>query len=154
MKIFIGADHRGYKFKNELVEWLKNQGHVVEDVGAAEYDDQDDYPDFGLRVGEKVAEYQGEARGIGVCHSGVGVAVAANKVSGVRAGLIHEPELARLAREDDDLNVLALGAGFIDREKAKQVIEIFLTTNFSGLARHQRRIDKIKQYETKKSIGA
>lgn len=146
MRVTIGADHRGFKLKNELKEWLRNQGYEVEDVGPVVYDEGDDYPDFALKVAEKVKD---GGLGIVVCGSGVGMAVAANKVPGIRAGLIHDPALARVARKHDDLNVLALGSDFISADQAKAVVKTWLETKYSGEERHTRRIKKIEEYENK-----
>lgn len=151
MKVYVGSDHRGFQLKNELKDWLVSEGYEVEDVGPAAYDQSDDYPDFAVKVAEGVARRQAEgaaeALGIVVCGSGVGMAVAANKVRGVRAGLIHDPALARVAREHDDLNVLALGSDFITTDQAKTVAHTWLTTQYSGEERHTRRIHKIEAYE-------
>lgn len=116
------------------------------DLGAHEYDEADDYPGFAFQVGEKVVQQPG-SRGIVVCGSGTGADVAANKVRGVRAALVHDPALAKFAQEHDDLNVLALGSNFIDEAKAKEVVETWLATNYSGEARHTRRIKQIEEYE-------
>lgn len=149
MHVIIGADHRGFKLKSELKDWLTGQGHEVEDVGPEAYDKRDDYPDFALKVAEKVAlrQAQGKRLGIVVCGSGVGMAVAANKVPGIRAGLVHDPAMARVAREHDDLNVLALGSDFISVDQAKEVVKTWLETKYSGEERHTRRIKKIEEYE-------
>lgn len=143
MKIFLGADHRGFALKNELAAWLKGEGYTVEDLGAAEYVADDDYPDYGFAVGKAVAESPRERRGIVVCGSGVGIAVAANKVPGIRAALMHDPAIAAASRNDDDTNVLALGADYLNLETAKEVAMRWLATPFSGEARHQRRINKL-----------
>lgn len=147
MEIYLGADHRGLKLKNALREWLVGEGHTVEDLGAEELHEDDDYPDFGIAVARAVGEKPTERLGIVVCGSGVGMAVVAGKVPGVRAGLIHDPLIAEAARRDDNTNVLALGADFISVENAKEVVQAWLNTAFSRQPRHQRRIDKISQYE-------
>ena len=150
MDIYIGADHRGYEMKGELIEWLKSEGHEVEDMGATELDETDDYPDYGIKVAEAVALRQAQGKrsmGILLCGSGVGMAVAAGKVDGIRAALIHDVEIARAARNDDDINVLAIGSDYIDVEVVKEVLAKWLATSFSGEARHVRRIGKITEYE-------
>lgn len=144
MHVIVGADHRGFKLKNELKEWLNSQGYEIEDVGPEAYDKRDDYPDFALKVAEKI---KNEDLGIVICGSGVGMAVAANKVPGIRAGLVHDPAMARVAREHDDLNVLALGSDFISVDQAKEVVKTWLETKYSGEERHTRRIKKIEEYE-------
>lgn len=131
--------------KEGLVAWLREQAHDVHDVGAAEYAGDDDYPEYAAAVGEEVAR-DTQARGIVLCGSGTGVAVAANKVKGIRAALIHDEKIAHAARNDDDVNVLALGADYISIEDAKKVIAVFLETPFSGEDRHMRRIGKIENY--------
>jgi len=146
-EIFIGADHQGFELKNILRDWLTEQGHTVTDFGPEKIDTNDDYPDYGLRVAEAVAQKPNERLGILICASGVGMAVAADKVKGVRAGLIHHPLIARAARADDNINVLALGAQYISADEAKEVVKAWLETPFSGAERHQRRLDKIQHYE-------
>lgn len=146
MEIYLGADHRGFKLKNRLRDWLKEQGHAVVDVGPKEYDKTDDYPDFAFEVAKNARDGK---LGIVICGSGAGMAVAANKVRGVRAALIHDPELARAAKSDDDINVLALGSDFISEERAKEVVETWLSSQYSGEERHTRRIKKIEEYEQK-----
>ncbi len=142
MKIFLAADHRGFRLKKELAVWLATEGHEVVDLGAAEETPDDDYPTYGFAVANAVAK-ENNTRGIAVCGSGVGIAVAANKVAGIRAALIHDPAVVAAARNDDDINVLALGADFITLEAAKAVITPFLTTAFSGEDRHVRRLKEI-----------
>src|SRR5688572_10419843 len=116
MNIYIAADHRGFVLKNELAAWLTREGHTVNDLGAATLNKDDDYPDFAVAVARAVAEAPHNRRGIALCGSGVGVAVVANKVAGIRAALIHDPAIAAAARADDDTNVLALGADYVTLE--------------------------------------
>lgn len=145
--IFLGADHRGFELKNQLRDWLKEQKYSVVDLGADALKSDDDYPEYALNVAQAVAEDPDNRRGIVLCGSGVGVAVMANKVPGIRAALVHDPALIEAAQRDDNLNVLALGASFISFEQAKDVISAWLKTHFSGEERHQRRINKIASYE-------
>ena len=147
MNIYIAADHNGYQMKNELVEWLQNQKHEVTDFGADEFDKGDDYPDFGIKVAKAVAEDPDNRYGIVLCGSGVGMAVVADKVPGIRAALIHDPAIAEAGQRDDNINVLALGADYINIERAQEVITSWLNTPFSGEERHERRIQKITDYE-------
>ena len=147
MEIYLGADHRGFELKNKIREWLKEKGHTVHDVGAEKLDQNDDYPGYAFKVAEAVAEQPHERRGIVLCGSGAGMAVAGNKVPGVRAVLTHDEKLIAAARQDDDVNVLALGADFISEEAARTVIETFLTTAFDPAERHIRRVGEILQYE-------
>lgn len=146
MTIYIGADHRGYAMKEGLVAWLREQGHDVQDMGAVEIASADDYPDYAHAVAHEVGG-DTESRGILLCGSGTGMAVAANKINGVRAALIHDAQIAKAGRQDDDLNVLALGADYISLEDAKEVISVFLETQFSGEERHIKRIAKISELE-------
>lgn len=146
MQIYLGSDHRGFELKNRLRGWLEQAGHSVHDMGPSVYQPTDDYPDYAFLVAERVKN-EASATGIVMCGSGVGMAVAANKVAGVRAGLIHDPDMAIVAREHDDINVLALGSDFIDFQQAKQVVEKWLKASYSGEVRHSRRIKKIEDYE-------
>lgn len=145
MTIYLGADHRGYQLKADLTSWLREQGHQVEDLGNTEYDPDDDFPDFAFPVAEKVAA-QPESRGIVICGSGVGVSVAANKVAGIRSVLALTPQVARLARRDDDINVLALASDLTDVDQAKEVVTAFLSTAFDDTPRRRRRLEKIEGY--------
>lgn len=146
MKIFIGADHRGFELKQHLITWLKSQNHEVVDCGNATHDPSDDYPDFAIKVGEDVVTAK-DSYGIVICGSGAGVAIAANKVIGVRCAQGFTPEGVKNMRADDDVNVLALGADELSVKDAEQMVETFLTTKFSGEERHKRRTDKIFAYE-------
>lgn len=119
-------------------------------MGAAELDQDDDYPDYGITVAEAVAENPRDYYGVLVCGSGVGMAVVANKVPGIRAALIHDPEIAAAAQRDDDINVVALGADYIDAARAKEVLQAWLATPFAGEARYQRRLDTITEYERRR----
>jgi ribose 5-phosphate isomerase B len=146
MRIAIGCDHAGFPIKAALVEEIKRAGHTVEDLGA--FDEQpSDYPDFARAVAERIASLRAD-RGVVVCGSGVGASVAANKVPRVRAALCHDTFSARQGVEDDDLNVLCLGARVIGPELAKEVLLAFLQARFSHAERHARRLGKIKAIET------
>ena len=146
MRIVIGCDHAGFALKSALVEDIKRAGHEVEDVGA--FDEQpSDYPDFARAVAERIASLRAD-RGVLICGSGVGASVAANKVPRVRAALCHDTFSARQGVEDDDLNVLCLGARVIGPELAKEVLLAFLKAQFSHAERHARRLGKIKAIET------
>lgn len=149
MDLYLAADHKGFALKNKLRDWLQSTGNVVFDLGAAVLDPDDDYPDYALKVAQAVAEDADHRRGIVVCGSGVGMAVVADKVPGIRAGLIHDSVLAKAARNDDDINVIALGADFISDTEAKHAVEAWLATNFSGEERHKRRLKKISEIEKK-----
>ncbi|MDO8584807.1 MAG: RpiB/LacA/LacB family sugar-phosphate isomerase [bacterium] len=147
MKIFIGADHRGYNLKESLRAKLLKEGNEVIDMGGSG-DPADDYPDFAEKVGEAVSK-DSEAKGILICGSGVGVLIAANKIKGVRASLIFEPKQGRDARADEDPNVLTLSADYTTEEKARQIVDAWLSTPFSGVERHARRVGKIAAIEQK-----
>lgn len=149
MIIYIGADHRGFYLKETLKQALKNDGYEVIDLGNAESDGNDDYPDFAGAVAEKVAGTGGEVRGIVICGSGIGVDVVANKFSGVRSALALSPDQVRAGRQDDDVNVLSLAADFIKPEDALAVVNVFLSTPFKKEERYSRRLGKISELENK-----
>lgn len=144
--IYIGSDHRGFELKKKIKEKLQAHNYQFEDVGANEFNPNDDYTDFAIRTAEKVAENQ-ENYGVLLCGSGVGVCIASNKVKGIRAALIDNLEIVKKSREDDDINILCLPADFIDENLAWEIIEIFLNTEFIANEKHLRRIEKIKTYE-------
>lgn len=145
MKIAVGCDHAGFPLKQELVPWLKQLGYEVLDVGTHS-SDAVDYPDFAQAVGKEVVAGNVE-RGIVVCGSGVGACVAANKMKGIRAGVCHDTFSARQGVEDDDMNTLCLGARIIGGELARDVVRAYLDARFSGLDRHQRRLNKVLAIE-------
>ncbi len=146
MKIAIGADHGGYPLKQDLIPFLSAEGHEIIDLGAHSFDPSDDYPDFAGAVARAVAA-GGTERGILVCGSGVGASVAANKFPGVRASVCHDTFSAHQGVEDDDMNVLCLGARIIGTELAREITGRFISARFSGLERHQRRVGKVKGFE-------
>lgn len=145
LHVAIGADHGGFKLKQELVDRLADSLDIV-DKGADEYDATDDYPDFVERVGRAVAEGEVD-RGIIICGSGVGACVAANKMPGVRACVCHDTYSAHQGVEHDDLNVLCLGARVIGVEVATELTVAFLMARFSGEERHARRLEKVAALE-------
>ena len=146
--IYIGADHRGFKLKEKIGQYLDNLGYDWEDAGNRKYDQEDDYSDFGIRAAEKTAENEG--KGIVVCGSGVGICVAANKVKGIRAGLITSKKQAEAARKDDDINMLCLSADNLSDEENLEIVKVFLETEFLGEEKHVRRVSKISDYEAEK----
>ncbi|MDP3997445.1 MAG: RpiB/LacA/LacB family sugar-phosphate isomerase [bacterium] len=146
MKVFLAADHRGFTLKEELKSWLEEEGREVVDLGAESLVEDDDYSQYGIKLGEAVEAEPGSF-GVGVCGSGIGMAVAANKVRSVRTGLVHDVEIVKIGRSDDNMNVLALGADFISLEQAKEVVRVFLDTAFVNNERHQRRLNEISAYE-------
>lgn len=143
MKIYLGADHRGYKLKEGLKKYLVDSGYDVLDCGNAVYDPQDDYPDFAKAVAGKVAVNQ-DNRGILICGSGAGMAIVANKVAGIRAALAVTPPHAFMLCNDENVNVLAISAELTTPDVAKNITDVFLTTSFSTEERHRRRVKKIE----------
>jgi ribose 5-phosphate isomerase B len=144
MKIYIGADHRGYQLKEFLKDKLTD--HDVIDMGALEHTPTDDAVDFAALVGQKVAGDQ-EARGVLICGSGAAMCIAANKIGGIRCSVGHSVEEVRASRHDDDLNVLALPADFISQDEAVDIVKAFLTTEFAPEERFIRRIAKTMELE-------
>ena len=142
MRIALAADHAGYLLKDELVRWLREQGHEVSDLGT-NGPESVDYPLFGRKLAEAVAAGDAE-RGIAVCGSGIGISIAVNRNPECRCARVDEPLSAQLAREHNDANVLALGARLIGSDMAKACVQAFLDTNFAG-GRHQRRVDQLSQ---------
>lgn len=140
MKIAIGADHAGFELKETLIDFLKNQGHDLHDFGTHSADSVD-YPDFAHPVSNAVADNEATL-GILICGSANGVAMSANKHKDIRAAICWNVELAELARQHNDANILCLPARFIGTELAKEIADKFLKEGFEG-GRHQRRVDKI-----------
>lgn len=144
MQIAIGSDHAGFEQKQALIAYLQELGHEVKDFGP-DSDDRVDYPDYAAPVGKAVAA--GEAdRGVLICGTGIGMAVAADKIKGVRAATIVTPEFADLARRHNNLNVIALSGRFVDLELNKKILATFLTSEFEG-GRHEGRVAKIMQLD-------
>ncbi len=148
MRIAIGSDHAGFEMKEKLKERLCGLGHEVEDVGT-HTDEPVDYPDFAAAVGRTVASGEVE-RGVLVCGSGIGAAVAANKIDGIRAANVSDPELAAMSRRHNDANVVTLGARYLIDDAAREIVDAFIATEFEG-GRHQRRVDKITALERGRS---
>jgi len=146
MKIVIAADHGGFQYKEIFLQEIKQQGHEITDLGAFKEDRSDDYPDYAIAVANAVLSGQAE-RGILICGSGVGVAVAANKFKDIRAGVCHDTYSAHQCVEHDDVNVLCIGQRVIGIELAREIIITFLGAKFSKEARHQRRLEKVKAIE-------
>lgn len=140
LRIAIASDHAAIDLKAQLVAWLRDAGHDVADLGP-DNDARVDYPDFGYKLAAAIAE--GTAtRGIALCGSGIGISIAVNRTPACRCALVSEPLSAKLAREHNDANVLAMGARLTGLDMAKACVEAFLTTDFGG-DRHQRRVDKL-----------
>lgn len=140
MLIPIGCDHAGFQLKQELISYLESKGYEVKDFGC--YSEESiDYADYAHPVAELVEQNNG-MRGILICGSGNGINMTANKHQGIRSALCWQPEIAKLAREHNDANIIALPARFISSESAKEMIDLFFSTDFEG-GRHQKRIEKI-----------
>lgn len=146
MRVGIAADHGGFVLKGEIAESLSVSGYDLVDFGAFELNVEDDYPDFIIPLARAVAAGHVE-RGLALCGSGVGASIAANKMAGVRAGLIHNVYSAHQGVEDDDMNVFCLGGSVIGPGLAQELIAIFLKARFSDAARHRRRIAKVRLLE-------
>jgi ribose 5-phosphate isomerase B len=140
MRIALAADHAGYLLKDELVRWLREQGHEVTDLGT-NGPDSVDYPEYGARLANAVASGEAE-RGIAVCGSGIGISIAVNREPKCRCARVDDPLSAELAREHNDANVLAFGARLVGSDMAKACVAAFLDTSFAG-GRHQRRVDQL-----------
>lgn len=154
MKVFLGADHRGFQLKESLETWLKSLGEETVDLGAQEVIADDDFVDYAKNVAEMVSSelsYGSAVRGILICGSGVGADIVANKIKGVRCGLGLSKEQIASARKDDDITILAIASDFTSLSNAKEMTRAFLETPFSGLDRYQHRIEKIHQLEQMRS---
>ena len=145
MKISIGCDHSALELKNELIKYLEANGHKVDDKGTYTKDSCD-YTDYGYMVAKDVQSGKAD-RGIVICFTGIGMSIIANKVKGVRCALVGSKDAATLTREHNDTNCLALSAKYTGYALAKEIVDIWLNTEFSHNERHQRRIDKITKYE-------
>ena len=147
MRIAVGSDHAGFALKENLAAYLRELGHQVLDVGTHSTAPVD-YPDYAEAVGNAVLDGRAE-RAVLVCGSGVGASVAANKLTGIRAGLCHDTYSAHQGVEHDDMNVLVLGSRVIGPELARELLRAFLGATFSGEERHRRRLAKVVALETK-----
>ena len=148
MEIIVGADHGGFKLKNAIKTYLEDQGHTVIDTGALELNPNDDYPEIVQPAMEALGQNPAR-KAILVCRNGVGVTIVANKYAGVRAGLSFNKAHAESSRNDDDTNVLTLGADYLSTQEALQITEAWLQTPFENNARRTRRLEEIKKIETK-----
>jgi ribose 5-phosphate isomerase B len=151
--VAFAADHAGWPLRERILAELIAAGHVVVDCGSATLEAGDDYPDRALAVARAIVEGRAE-RGVLVCGSGVGACIAANKVPGVRACLCHDSFSAHQGVEDDDMNLLCLGARIVGEELAVELLRTFLAARFSGAVRHQRRVGKIRRMEETKGTSA
>ena len=147
MKVGIAADHGGYELKQELIKQLTSWGHEVEDFGAYSLDPGDDYPDFVAPLARAVAA-GGLKRGVVICGSGVGACVAANKIHGIRAGMVMDAYSAHQGVEDDDMNVICLGGRVTGLALGAELVRIFLDARFKGDERFRRRLAKVEELES------
>lgn len=145
MKIAIGSDHGGFELKNVIMNHLKEKGYEIDDLGCYSLDSVD-YPQYGKAVAEAVVAGKAD-KGIVICTTGIGISIAANKVKGARAALCTDATCARLTREHNDANVLALGGAIVGTHLAMDIVDTFLTTEFCGLEKHSRRISQVAAIE-------
>jgi RpiB/LacA/LacB family sugar-phosphate isomerase len=145
MRIAVGSDHAGYRLKEHIARFVSEAGHAVVDVGTYS-EDPVDYPDFAAAVGRTVLEGRAD-RGIVVCGSGAGAAIAANKLKGIRAALAHDTYTAHQSVEHDDANVLAVGSRVVGPALVDEIVTAFVGARFSGEERHVRRVNKIRALE-------
>ena len=148
--IALGADHAGWELKEALKAWLIENGYQIIDFGTHSTESVD-YPDYALQVAESVASGKAE-RGLLVCGTGIGMVMTANKVPGIRAALCSDPFMARMSREHNDANILALGGRLMDTELGLEILRMWLSTEFAG-GRHERRLGKIVQIERRHLQG-
>jgi len=146
MKIFLGADHRGYELKEKIAKWLFEMEYPYQDLGASHLDPGDDFTKYAEDVASLVAKTNG-ARGVLLCGSGVGVDVLANKFDGIRSSIGKNVFQVEAGRNDDDMNILVIAADFTEEKEAKAMLIAFLETKFSGKARYERRLQEIKEIE-------
>jgi len=147
MIIYLGADHEGFNLKEKIKESLMNEGYSIVDMGAEAYVADDDYPDYAAKVAEAVGKDPENNRGILLCRSGFGMDIVANKFPGVRAALPASPDHMYQGRHDDNVNVLVIGADFMDEEGAFKVMKTFLATPYARDVRYERRLEKISKME-------
>jgi ribose 5-phosphate isomerase B len=148
MRIAVAADHAGYPLKQLVVDDLRASGHEIADLGTFDTSQPDDYPDFAELACEAVRSGKAE-RAVVICGSGVGVAVAANKFPGIRAGVCHDTYSGHQGVEHDDMNVLCVGARIVGPELAREIVRAFVGATFTGEERHVRRLNKVKAIEAK-----
>ena len=145
--LYIASDHGGFELKEELKKYLKKNNIEYKDLGPDNLDNADDYPDFALKVAKKVAKNI-DNKGILVCGTGIGMCMTANKVKGIRAALCYDERTAKLSREHNDSNILAMGARVIGLELAKEIVDLWLSTEYEG-GRHNERNDHIMELDSK-----
>lgn len=156
--IIIGSDHGGFKQKQALKEWLQKEQYQVEDVGAHNFDPADDYPQVAFGVAERVIAMESQitqpnAIGIVICRSSAGATIAANKVDGARAVAIFDQRGAIHAKEHNNANIITISGDWVSIERAKEIVQVFLTTLYKKDARHERRIAQIRNFEEKQAVS-
>lgn len=147
MTIFIGADHRGFEMKNRLIEYLQEKNIRVEDLGAYEHNPEDDNTDYGRKVAQAVLQKPDEFLGILLCGSGVEISIAANRLKGIRCGLGFDENQIKHARENDNINILSIPSDFINLDKAKAIVDVFIATEAKKDEKYIRRVKKLDSFE-------
>lgn len=145
-KVYIASDHGGFSIKSKVISFLKQKGYTVEDVGPSTLDPDDDYPDYAIPMAKKVA---GDKNSLGIvaCRNGQGVCIASNKVKGIRAVTGFSSKQAETTRKDDNANILCLPADYLSESEIKNIVSVWLGTDFSNAARHKRRLRKVSSLE-------
>ena len=145
-KIFIGADHRGYRLKEKLAKWLFENSFEFEDMGAESFEKDDDYTEYAEKTASMVVDNKG-SKGVLICGSGVGVDIVANKFDGIRASIGKSAGQVKKGREDDDMNILVIASDFTGEKESLEMVKTFLGSKFLGKARHKRRLSEIAKIE-------
>lgn len=145
--IYISSDHGGFELKNKIVKFLESKNHEVKDMGPPKHDPEDDYPDFVMPVVMNVLDDRENNKGILLCRNGVGVSMFANKFKGVRCCLSWDSKHAKSCKTDDDTNILALPADYLDEKQAFEIVETWLNEKFGEEERHKRRLRKVEDVE-------
>lgn len=143
MKIFVGADHGGFELKKKVLKWMEEDKYDFEDLGAENFEKEDDFVDYALDVAEQIVSEE-NAMGILLCRNGFGMSIAANRVPGVRCGVGFSKEAVFKGRNDDDINCVAIPADYLSEGEVKEIVDVFLKTKFSGEERYKRRLYKLE----------
>ena len=147
--IYLGADHAGFRLKENVKKFFDNKRIEYKDLGALKLEEKDDYPDYAFKVAKAVSKDK-SSKGILFCGTGTGEVIAANKVKGIRAAVAYDDYSAKMSRDHNDANILGIRSRGFSENKAKKIISLWLKTKFSGAARHKRRIKKISNFERKR----
>jgi len=148
--LYIAADHRGFELKENLKTYLKEKGVAFEDLGNSVYDPEDNYPDFGKLVGQKVSQKPDEDKGILICGSGIGMIIVANRYKNVRAGSALSPWMAEHGRQSDNINILGLASDLTDLVTAQKIVDVFLKTDFTKEEKYHKRVEEIDRPQDQK----